>query len=219
MIGAHPLLRKTRHAFLRFLSSVRYVTSPFRSHLSGFPDLSRNRLIDAALVRQARDGDEAAFEAIVRQLDPMLRAWFVSRVGQRAEVDDLVQNTLLRLHRGLPDLHDPHRLEAFVMKAAVFETQDYYRGRYGSRERLAGPDVLSRWSETAPDADVRMDAERALGLLSEKARTILEMREYGYRYAEIARSLDMTEAAVKMQVKRALRKLRKELGESAGEDA
>ena len=80
---------------------------------------------------------------------------------------------------------------------------------------LPAPMYYRRWSETAPDADVRMDAERALGLLSEKARTILEMREYGYRYAEIARSLDMTEAAVKMQVKRALRKLRKVLGESA----
>ena len=176
--------------------------------------MSRNRLIDAPLVRQAQDGDEAAFEAIVRRLDPMLRAWFVSRIGQRAEVDDLVQNTLLRLHRSLSDLHDPDRLQAFVMKAAVFETQDYYRGRYGSREYLAGPDALSRWSEAVPGADVRIDARRALDLLSEKARTILEMREYGYRYAEIARSLDMTEAAVKMQVKRALRKLRKVLGES-----
>ena len=178
--------------------------------------MSGNRLIDAALVRQAQEGDEAAFEAIVRRLDPMLCAWFVSRVGQRAEVGDLVQNTLLRLHRSLPDLHDPDRLQAFVMKAAVFETQDYYRGRYGSREHLAGPDELSRWGESVSEADVRIDAERALDFLSEKARTILEMREYGYRYAEIARSLDMTEAAVKMQVKRALRKLRKALEESGG---
>ena len=178
--------------------------------------MSGNRPIDAALVRQAQDGDEAAFEAIVRRLDPMLRAWFVSRIGQRAEVDDLVQNTLLRLHRSLPDLHDPDRLQAFTMKAAVFETQDYYRGRYGSRERLSGPDALSAWSETDTDAGFRIDAERALALLNEKVRTILEMREYGYRYAEIARSLDMTEAAVKMQVKRALRKLRKALGESGG---
>lgn len=178
--------------------------------------MSGNRLIDAELVRQAREGDEAAFEAIVGRLDPMLRAWFVSRIGQRAAVDDLVQNTLLRLHRSLPDLQDPDRLQAFVMKAAVFETQDYYRGRYGPREYLVGPDALSRWSEAVPGAGVRIDAQRALDLLSEKARTILEMREYGYRYAEIARSLDMTEAAVKMQVRRALRKLRKALGESGG---
>ena len=176
--------------------------------------MSRNRSIDAALVLQARDGDDAAFEAIVKQIDPMLRAWFVSRIGRRAAVDDLVQNTLLRLYRGLPDLQDPERLRAFVMKAALFETQDYYRGRYGSRESLSDPDALSRWSETVPEADVRLDAEKALNLLGEKARTILEMREYGYRYAEIGRALGMTEAAVKMQVRRAFEKLRKALEES-----
>lgn len=180
--------------------------------------MSGNRLIDAALVRQAQEGDEAAFEAIVRRLDPMLRAWFVSRVGQRAAVDDLVQNTLLRLHRSLPDLKDPERLQAFAMKAAMFETQDYYRGRYGPREYLADPDALSRWSEAIPEADLRLDAEQALSLLGEKARTILEMREYGYRYAEIARALGMTEAAAKMQVQRALRRLRKALEEPPGGD-
>ncbi len=181
--------------------------------------MSRHRSIDAALVLQARDGDDAAFEAIVKQLDPVLRAWFVSRIGQRAAVDDLVQNTLLRLHRSLPDLQDPERLQAFAMKAALFETQDYYRGRYGPREHLAEPDALSAWSEAVPEADLRLDAEQALSLLGEKARTILEMREYGYRYAEIARSLGTTEAAVKMQVQRALRKLRKALEESPGGDA
>ncbi len=181
--------------------------------------MSRHRSIDAALVLQARDGDDAAFEAIVKQLDPVLRAWFVSRIGQRAAVDDLVQNTLLRLHRSLPDLQDPERLQAFAMKAALFETQDYYRGRYGPREYLAEPDALSAWSEAVPEADLRLDAEQALSLLGEKARTILEMREYGYRYAEIARSLGTTEAAVKMQVQRALRKLRKALEESPGGDA
>ncbi len=180
--------------------------------------MSRHRSIDAALVLQARDGDDAAFEAIVKQLDPVLRAWFVSRIGQRAAVDDLVQNTLLRLHRSLPDLQDPERLQAFAMKAALFETQDYYRGRYGPREYLAEPDALSAWSEAVPEADLRLDAEQALSLLGEKARTILEMREYGYRYAEIARSLGTTEAAVKMQVQRALRKLRKALEESPGGD-
>lgn len=181
--------------------------------------MSRHRSIDAALVLQARDGDDAAFEAIVKQLDPVLRAWFVSRIGQRAVVDDLVQNTLLRLHRSLPDLQDPERLQAFAMKAALFETQDYYRGRYGPREYLAEPDALSAWSEAVPEVDLRLDAEQALSLLGEKARTILEMREYGYRYAEIARSLGTTEAAVKMQVQRALRKLRKALEESPGGDA
>ena len=53
-----------------------------------------------------------------------------------------------------------------------------------------------------------MDLDRALATLSEHARAILEMRELGYPYAEIAESLDTTEAAVKMQVKRAFSRLR-----------
>jgi RNA polymerase sigma-70 factor (ECF subfamily) len=45
--------------------------------------------------------------------------------------------------------------------------------------------------------------EKALEALSPKARRIMELREYGYLYREIAQMLDTTEAAVKMQVKRA----------------
>jgi RNA polymerase sigma-70 factor (ECF subfamily) len=40
----------------------------------------------------------------------------------------------------------------------------------------------------------------------------MELREYGYIYREIAQMLDTTEAAVKMQVKRAFEKMRDALG-------
>jgi RNA polymerase sigma-70 factor (ECF subfamily) len=36
----------------------------------------------------------------------------------------------------------------------------------------------------------------------------MELREYGYLYREIAQMLDTTEAAVKMQVKRAFEKMK-----------
>lgn len=170
--------------------------------------MSDRRSFDVALVQRARDGDGEAFGALVKKIEPMLRAFFVSRIGRRSEVDDLVQNTLLRLHRGLPELIDARKLKSFTMKAAVFELQDYYRGRYGPKEYLFDPDYPPADREEGPDAAANVDFERVMGALSEKARTILEMREYGYRYEEIARSLDTTEAAVKMQVKRAFDRLR-----------
>lgn len=169
---------------------------------------------DVALVEQARDGDGEAFGAIVEKIEPMLRAFFTSRIGRRAEVDDLVQNTLLRLHRGISDLNDAHRLKSFAMKAAVFELQDYYRGRYSGKEHLYDPDQPPVVDATEAGTDASIDFERVMGALSEKARTILEMREYGYRYVEIARSLNTTEAAVKMQVKRAFEKLRETFDDS-----
>ena len=36
----------------------------------------------------------------------------------------------------------------------------------------------------------------------------MELREYGYRYEEIANIVGSTEAAIKMQVKRAFEKMR-----------
>jgi RNA polymerase sigma-70 factor (ECF subfamily) len=50
-----------------------------------------------------------------------------------------------------------------------------------------------------------------LEALTPKARRIMELREYGYLYREIAQMLDTTEAAVKMQVKRAFETMKEAL--------
>lgn len=162
------------------------------------------------LVARAQEGDVKALEEVIDRLKPMLTAFFTSRIGRRSEVDDLVQNTLVRLHRGLSDLNDANRLKSFVMKGAVFELQDYYRGRYRGKERLFDPKDPPMLGDSEDGSAARLDAELVLAVLSQKARKILEMRELGYRYEEIAEALQTTEAAVKMQVKRAFDKMREE---------
>lgn len=163
------------------------------------------------LVQQAQAGDPQAQGQLLEALEPVLRSFFIKRIGMKTEVDDLVQNTFLRIHKGLADLKDPSRLKAFTLKAALFELQDLYRGRYGAKERLYDPDQPPGQMYTAPPSGDRFDVERALGSLSPKARQIIELREYGYRYQEIAEMVDTTEAAVKMQVKRAFEKMREAL--------
>lgn len=135
----------------------------------------------------------------------------MKRIGNKTEVDDLIQNTLLRVHNGLKDLKEAGSLKAFAMKAALFELQDLYRGRYHARERLMDPDNAEP-DRAAPASDgMAIDLERALASLSPRARRIIELKEYGYRYEEIAQIVDTTEAAIKMQVKRALEKMRDSL--------
>ena len=163
---------------------------------------------DPQMVARAQEGDAAARERLLAAVTPPLRAFFRSRIGAAPEADDLVQNTLVRVHRGLDDLQRTDRFKAFAMKAALFELQDYYRGRYTAREALFDPDLPTPGSVDADDVGLRVDLERALETLTEHARAILEMRELGYPYAEIAEALETTEAAVKMQVKRAFEKLR-----------
>ena len=168
---------------------------------------SSSNPFNADRVRKAQRGDERIRSALLADIEPMLRGYFIKRIGKTVEVDDLVQNTLVRIHTGLSDLEKPGSLKPFAMKAALFELQDYYRGRYDMKEHLYDP-------ETAPDrrgpdgVDIsNVDVERALDALTPKARRIIELREYGYLYREIAQMLDTTEAAVKMQVKRAFEKM------------
>ena len=160
------------------------------------------------VIKRARDGDPAAVDQVLRRLHPILESFFISRIGRRPEVSDLTQNSLLRVHRGIRDLKKPGSLKSFAMKGAVYELQDYYRGRYTVKELLfdaADPPLHATDPKYAGD---RVDVEKALQTLSPKARKIIELREYGYKYSEIADMVDTTEAAVKMQVKRAFDRMR-----------
>ncbi|MEM1125292.1 MAG: sigma-70 family RNA polymerase sigma factor [Bacteroidota bacterium] len=164
--------------------------------------------LDPDVVARAQAGGDAERTQVLAFLEPILRAFFIKRVGRKPEVDDLVQNALLRVHTSLADLNDPARLKAFAMKAALFEVQDLYRGRYHAKETFFEPGHLPERSAEGPNLGARLDLERALAVLSPKARRIMELREYGYRYEEIARTIGSTEAAIKMQVKRALERMR-----------
>ena len=159
-------------------------------------------------VLRAQAGDAAARDGLLAACLPIMRSFFTSRIGRVPEVDDLTQNALLRVHRGLDVLQDPARLKALAMKAALFELQDHYRGRYASRETLYDPDLPAPGQVDAEDVALRMDLTAALAGLSDHARRILELRELGYPYLDIAETLGTSEAAVKMQVKRAFEKLR-----------
>jgi RNA polymerase sigma-70 factor (ECF subfamily) len=160
------------------------------------------------LVHSAQAGDQRAGEQLLIQLQPVFQRFFRKRIGAKIEVDDLVQNSLLRVHRGLPDLKDPEKLRGFAMKAAFFELNDFYRGRYSIRELLleALPEKEAYNAESVYIDE--LDVAAALKDLSPRAREIVVLREKGFRYEEIATMIDSTEAAVKMQVKRAFKKLR-----------
>lgn len=174
-----------------------------RSEMATIAELS------AEFVARARGGDRAAEEQLLARLRPILHTYFIKRIGLKPEVEDLIQNTLLRIHNGLKDLERPDRFMGFAMKAALYELHDLYRGRYSGRESLFDPTLPPEHATDESAAASAVDAERAMSTLTPRARQILQLREYGYRYKEIADMIDTSEAAVKMQVKRAFERMRR----------
>ncbi|MGH3212660.1 MAG: bifunctional nuclease domain-containing protein [Trebonia sp.] len=69
---------------------------------------------DGDLVRLARDGDPVAFRLLVERYQPMARARARVLCGNQSDVDDVVQESLLRAYIGLDRLRDPDRFAGWL---------------------------------------------------------------------------------------------------------
>jgi RNA polymerase sigma-70 factor (ECF subfamily) len=178
--------------------------------------------LDRAMDRYA-DGDEAAFATVYDLLAPRLFPYLLRHTGSRASAEDILQQTLFRMHqargsfvRGAPVLP-----WAFAI-ARRLHIDSMRRGR---REVLARED--DGVAEEAIAHDPRADelvaaAETAarladeMGRLPENQRVAFRLvKEEGLSMAEAAAVLGVTVTAVKLRAHRAYEALRRALGEDA----
>jgi RNA polymerase sigma-70 factor (ECF subfamily) len=88
---------------------------------------------DPDLVRAFLRGDASAPAALWDRYAPLVRRITSRAVGPGHEVDDLVQETFLRLYRKLPTLQDPSALRAFVVAITTRVLQTELRARWFKR--------------------------------------------------------------------------------------
>lgn len=188
-------------------------------------DLSR-------LVESARDGDEAAWEAIVERFSGLVWATVRAHRLSAAQAADVVQYAWLRLVENLDRIEDPARLGAWLATTARRECLR----TIGQARREQPTDEPWMWdgaTEAGPwDAglseppDARLlAAERdaalrgALAAIDERCRALLRMiaAPDPPSYEEIGAALDMPVGAIGPTRGRCLDKLRRNL-ELAGAD-
>ncbi len=159
-------------------------------------------------------GDLRAFELLFERWAPRLRAFFARTCGCRADLDDLLQLTFLRMHRARHDFRPGQPLRAWLFAiAAHLQTDELRRRRRTARlaqaarseamEPSAMPDdVGSGWARVS-----RVRA--ALEQLPQAQRAVLHLHRYEkMSFAEIAEVLGCTQGAVKLRAFRAYRRLR-----------
>jgi RNA polymerase sigma-70 factor, ECF subfamily len=71
-----------------------------------------------------------------QQVHNGLRAFIAKRVSEETEIDDILQEVFLRIHRGLDGLKDPRRIVSWVYQITRHVIIDHYRA---SGERLEMP--------------------------------------------------------------------------------
>jgi RNA polymerase sigma-70 factor (ECF subfamily) len=162
----------------------------------------------AALMRAANAGDAAAYEMLLKQLAPALRAMLrgpASRAGGAVEVEDIVQETLVAIHLKRHTWIETEPLGPWVRAIARHKFIDGLR-RGGRHAHVPLEDFQD--SLPAPDtspAYPRRDLERHLDRLPPRQRDVMQAIALdGRSIRETAERLEMTEGAVRVALHRAV---------------
>ncbi len=178
---------------------------------------------DHALARAAGLGDSRAFEALYRRHSRRIFAvvWRLCG-GQSARAEDLVQEAFIRAWQALPAFRFESAFSTWMHRLAVNTALMEIRGRSNSEDRETDDSVIEHIAEqdsAGQRTRERIDLERAVATLPERARAVLVLHDIeGWKHEEIAIELGMAVGSSKAQLHRARKLLRERLGEDHDRD-
>ncbi|HSA94570.1 MAG TPA: sigma-70 family RNA polymerase sigma factor [Acidobacteriota bacterium] len=170
---------------------------------------------DEELAREARAGSSRSFEELARRYKRRLFVYMRPRLGSDEDAEDLVQETFLKLYRGI-DGYDPGcRFSTWIYTAASRLSIDAFRKGSASRGKVVAlgdadlPDP-SPAAGTGAEGSGLWEAARGLG----PARFRVLWLRYGedLTIEEIAAVLGRTKLAVRVLLHRARTALAGRLG-------
>ena len=189
------------------------------------------RVDDSALIRQAQQGDTAAFEELVRQYDRAVLRLAVHLTGSPEDGQDIYQEAFLRAYINLARFRFECSFYTWIYRIVTNLCLDHLRKK-SSRGRdlntTMSPDgepedLLDRMPDHSPSAspersfagrELQQSIVRALGRLSPRERMVFELKHYhGMRLRTVAGMLNTTEGTIKNTLFRATHKLRTQLAE------
>ena len=113
----------------------------------------------------AQRGDRKALDAVVAGYLPLLYNIVGRAMNGHADTDDVVQETLIRAIRGLPDLREPAAFRSWLVAIAIRQVRGYYATR-----AMAVPDPAVA-QEPAPESDFADLTILQLGLSGQRRET------------------------------------------------
>jgi RNA polymerase sigma-70 factor (ECF subfamily) len=179
----------------------------------------------AELVAAARGGDRAAFDELVRATYAGMYTLAYRLTGNEEDARDVVQDAYLRAYRGLRRFRGDARFTTWMYRitANCASTQMARRARDRHEDldddyQIADgrPDHDPEWRASA--ASDRDRVAQAVAELPPRLRAVVVLRDvYDLPHEAIAAELGITEAAAKVRLHRARRKLRERLFPLRGE--
>jgi len=186
-------------------------------HFAGGPNLAAvdAQGEDAALAAACRSGDLRAYERLYALHGARMKNLARNLVGNPVDAEDAVQETFLKVHSSIASFRGQSSFITWTYRILINTCYDARRSRRRKKE------VANEDSEESPGLEprapgahpaLRMALERALAKLTQHQRDVFLLYEVeGFRHAEIAGMLEMTETASKNTLFQAKKNLRQML--------
>jgi RNA polymerase sigma-70 factor (ECF subfamily) len=170
---------------------------------------------DEELIGAVAGGDEQALETLCGRYQRPLYGFIARHTGGR-DVDDLYQETWLRVVRAAARFDRTRRFSTWLFQIAVNLCRDWHRrppleaAEPSEGERRVGT------HDPGARVEARLDAERLLACLPEPQRSVVILRYYqGFGEAETAEILGCPEGTVKSRLHNALARMLAAAGKGA----
>jgi RNA polymerase sigma factor (sigma-70 family) len=163
------------------------------------------------LIRRARDGDNVAYEDLLRpNLGPAARL-ARAMLGDAAEAEDVVQEASIRGWRKIANLRSGAQFRPWFLGIVVRQVRTVQRSPWWKLLRLPDP---SRGFLVAEDHWLEgEDLRQAISRLPRSQREAVLLHFYlDLPIQEVAAVLGLSVAGVKSRINRALRQLRADIG-------
>jgi RNA polymerase sigma-70 factor (ECF subfamily) len=192
--------------------------------------LSTTRTDEFALIRAAQNGDQSAFEQLVRAYDQSVLRLALNLLRSPEDASDVYQEAFLRVYRNLHSFRFDCSFHTWLYRIVTNLCLDHLRKRKvrreepsvvatadGSLDRLDS--VTEERADGNPQRRVLSDQLRGrihsmMEELTPRERMVFEMRHFqGMRLRAIGEALGTTEEAAKNCLFRATQKMRSALGD------
>lgn len=171
--------------------------------------------LDSVTVARARRGDEQAFAALVRHYDPGLRALAFRLLGDRARMDDALQEAYVKAFRSLPQFRGDASLGTWLYRIAYNACLDELKRTRAVIDLESARDRTQLGSDPVDALSTRHRLSTALAELSPEDRAaVLLVDADGFDYRDAAEVLGIPEGTVASRLNRARAALRQTLQET-----
>jgi RNA polymerase sigma-70 factor, ECF subfamily len=203
--------------------TARRGSHPLRLRLCAEPAfVPMSDLTDEQLFQKYTDGDEHGFQILMERYEPRIQGFLRKRLNDEERVEDLTQDTFLRIHRARESYDPSRKFSTWIHTIANNLLKNEFRNRSRRRETVfselrpesspsGGPsrpvefqaDVSDPEQETYR-SELREAIDTAIERMDEHHRIPFVMREVeDLSYEEIAEAIGIPVGTVKSRLNRA----------------